>query len=512
MRKLGMAGAALAAGVTWAAALTAVPPAAAAEKGSTVTYESIPGDGGTALKALVIKPTGHGTGRSPLLVMPASWSLFHAEYLGAATQLAKESGYTVVSYTSRGFWDSAGTIEVAGRQDIADVSRVIDWAVRNANADETRVGAAGISYGAGISLLAAGSDKRVRAVAAMSGWTDLKASLYPNETVNDQSAALLLGAGNITGRLGTDLKRLQDAWIADELGPVLPLADERGAINRIGRINANRPAILVANQWADSIFPPGQTADFYERLTGPKRLMLQPGDHATAEGLGAVGLPNDTWTAAARWFDHYLRGVGNGVEREAPVNLKALNGGGWTGYPNWKAVTRGSAAYRLDGTRTLAAGGATVADSGIVFAHGVAQQAGIHWKIRVDQVDPRNGAVWRTAPYGRATTIGGFPRLRTTVIPSTRDSSFFAYLYDVAPNGEGQLVSHKPFTLRNATPGKARTVDLRLEPVSWKVPAGHRLALVVDTTDIRYRSMSRSGTFTLTSTAKAPSTLTIPTS
>ncbi|MBO2454832.1 acetylxylan esterase [Actinomadura barringtoniae] len=492
--------------------VTSATAAHAEDKGATVSYESIPGDGGAALKALVVRPTGYGTGRSPLLVMPASWSMPHAEYVLAATKLAKESGYTVVSYTSRGFWDSAGTIEVAGREDISDVSRVIDWAVKNAGADETRVGAAGISYGAGISLLAAAFDKRIKAVSAMSGWADLKASLYPNETVNEQAAATLLLAGNVTGRPGKDLKRLQDAYLADKLGPVLPLATNRGAATFVPQINANRPAVMIANQWGDGIFPPSQIAAFYNRLDVPKRLMLQPGDHATGEALGAAGLPNDVWAATGRWFDHYLKGADNGIDRETPVNLKPNNGGGWKGYASWRAVSRAAASYRLDGTRRLAAGKATVADSGIIFASGVAQQAGIQWKINVRQVDPKAGAVWQTAPYARATTVGGSPSLHTTVTPSAANSSVFAYLYDVAPNGEGQLISHKPYTLRDAAPGKPRAINVSFEPVSWTVPAGHHLALVVDTTDVRYRTMSKSGTVTLTSPAKDPSRLTVPTS
>jgi len=46
--------------------------------------------------------------------MPASWSAPSLEYVLAAAKLAKDSGYETISYTSRGFWDSGGTIQIAG--------------------------------------------------------------------------------------------------------------------------------------------------------------------------------------------------------------------------------------------------------------------------------------------------------------------------------------------------------------------------------------------------------------
>ena len=512
----------LAASVT---AAVLVAPTAHAAPGFAITYQTIPGDGGTALKAFVIKPTARGTGPFPLLVMPSSWSLLDVEYVGAAARLATERGFEVVSYTTRGFWDSAGQIEVAGPQDTADQSKVIDWAVANANADASRVGLAGISYGAGISLLTAARDKRVRAVAAMSAWADLAASLYPNQTLSEQTAATLLLAGDITGRPGTNLKKLQSAYFSGDLAPVLPLAAAHGAAAYLDQINANHPAILIGNAWEDGIFPPSQIIDFYNRLTGPKRLMLQPGDHGTTDGTGAIGLPNDTWAAAGAWFDHYLNGTDNGVDRDKPVQVKAANGGGWLGFASWQALGPRLNKYYLAGDgRTaskpktgwkerIAAGVPTIADSGILEATGIAQQFGLPWQAPISQIDRRYGAVWNAPASTRPTAVGGFPFLHTTVTPTANNTSLFAYLYDVGPDGVGSLITHKPYSLRNVRPGRAQTIDLRLEPIRWNLATGHHLTLVIDTMDIRYRSTSRTGTtLTFTSPASNPTYLTIPVS
>jgi predicted acyl esterase len=199
-------------------------PAAVAAPGHQISYETIPGVGGTSLKAFVVEPTGQGSGPFPLLVMPSSWAVPDIEYVGAAAKLAKESGYVVVSYTSRGFWDSGGEIDIAGPETVGDVSKVIDWAIANAHADGTKVGAAGISYGAGQSLLAAANDRRIKAAAALSTWTDLARSLYPNNTVSKQAVELLLAAGHATGRPGPVLQEAEDAYRDGRFWEVVPIS------------------------------------------------------------------------------------------------------------------------------------------------------------------------------------------------------------------------------------------------------------------------------------------------
>jgi len=87
----------------------------------------------------------------------------------------------------------------------------------------------------------------------------------------------------------------------------------------------------------------------------------------------------------------------------------------------------------------------------------------------------------------------------------------FAYLYDVDTHGIGALVTHKPFTLRGATPGQPAAVDFELERTNWNVQAGHHLALVVDTVDARYQAVNEPGAkLTFSSPAADPSWLQVP--
>ncbi|MGP4088794.1 CocE/NonD family hydrolase [Streptomyces sp. KR55] len=494
-------------------ALGLAPAAQAAP--NSVRFVDITGDGGTALKANVVMPAGADAGdRYPLLVLPTSWGLPQIEYLAQAQKLA-DAGYVVVSYNVRGFWQSGGHIEVAGPPDIADASRVIDWALANTPSDAGHIGMAGVSYGAGISLLAAAHDKRVRAVAALSGWADLIDSIYSGRTQHSQAAALLNGAGTLTGRPSPELQQIFKDFFASHLDredEMIAWGKKRSPATYVDRFNANGTAVMLANAWGDTIFPPNQYADFYEKLTVPKRLQLRPGDHATAEVTGLFGLPNDVWTDTGRWFDHHLKGADNGIDREQPVRLKSRSGGGYEDYPDWKSVTATSRKIALADTTTIHTNVNSGADGGIIFLSSILDQvAQVPPMASIPLLPRRWAAVWQSEKYATTQHVRGTAKLHTTITPTKESGTLVAYLYDVGPLGLGKLVSNAPFTFHGQTPGKPFGVDLELFSTAYDVPAGHRLALVVDTVDPLYIEHNPSGgRLTFSSPANDPSYVSIP--
>ena len=321
---------------------------------------------------------------------------------------------------------------------------------------------------------------------------------------------------------GSDLLEVQDGYLKDEFGHALELISTRGAAAYVDRINANRPAVLLSGGWQDGIVPPGQNIDFFNRLTVPKRLMYQAGDHATTDILGAVGLPNDAWTETTRWFDHHLRGVENGVDkprlrlpqgrrRRLLAELHRLERPGPRHPALLPAPARNSASAPKRGRRPSAPATAPSPTAASPWPPGQPLRrapTGRSARLRVKRAD---GLVFRTPRLGSTTVISGFPRFRTTVTPSARNTSLFVYLYDEGPGGEARLVTHVPYTLRDVAPGKARTLDLRLQPIRWKLAKGHRLTLVIDTMDVRYRSTStRRNKITFSSSTTDPSRLTFP--
>jgi len=489
-------------------------PAAQASTGG-VRFVDITGDGGTVLKANVITPAGaDGSRRYPLIVFPTSWGLPQVEYLAQAQKLAN-SGYIVVSYNVRGFWQSGGRIEVAGPPDIADASKVIDWALVNTPADAAHIGMGGVSYGAGISLLAAAHDQRVKAVAALSGWADLIDSIYSGRTQHVQAAGLLDGASVVTGRQSAELREIFDNFYASNLSKeqdMLNWGKKRSAATYVDQLNKNGAAVMMANAWGDSIFPPNQYADFYEKLTGPKRLEFRPGDHATAELTGLFGLPNDVWTDTERWFDRYLKGSANGIDKEQPVQLKSRSTGGYEGYPDWKSVGATTRKLALSGTTTIHTNVDSGADGGVVFLSSILDQVTQLPPVASIPLLPRRwAAVWQSEKYTTAQQVRGTAELHTTVTPTKESGTLVAYLYDVGPLGLGKLVSHAPYTFHGRTPGTSFGLDLELYSTAYDVPAGHRLALVVDTVDPLYIEHNPSGAqLTFSSPATDPSYVSIP--
>ncbi len=123
----------------------------------------------------------------------------------------------------------------------------------------------------------------------------------------------------------------------------------------------------------------------------------------------------------------------------------------------------------------------------------------------------RWAAVWQSERYGTAQRVRGTAMLHTTLTPTKESGTFIAYLYDVGPLGVGKLVTHAPYTWHDRTPGERFGVDLPLYSTAYDVPAGHRLALVVDTVDPLYTEHNPSGAqLTFSSPADDPSYLSVP--
>lgn len=470
-------------------------------------------------------------GRYPAIIFITSWALPSIEYFVQAQQFA-DAGYVVLSYTPRGFYTSGGTIDTAGPKDIADVSEVIDWALANTPTDPARIGAAGVSYGAGMSLIGAAFDSRIRAVAALSCWTDLPYSLFSDQTRHLQSAGLLWLSAELTGKPSAELRQaLTNFFDNQNLDSVIAYAQVRSAATYLDRINTNRPAILLANGYGDSFFGPNQLTSFFSRLAGPKRLELRPGDHAIPELTGILGLPNDAWTSTRRWFDQYLRGVNTGIASENPVQLQIRGQSTYESFPSWSAVSTSTARYNLSEvhwwsnegdlaagsqaswSKTIAAGDDTVANGGVVLlTNGAEAITGEPPQAWIPAVDRSNAAVWQSDWLSSSKRVRGAPHLRLTVTPgSSGQTTVIAYLYDTDWAGTGSLVTHVAVTLRNAVAGQPAAVDVDFPATAYDIPSGHRLSLVIDTVDPLYADKAPAfSSVRLSSPSTSPSYLSLP--
>lgn len=103
-------------------------------------------------------------------------------------ELLAEQGYAVLTWSARGFGESKGKIALNDPdREVADVSRLIDWLterpeVRLDDDGDPRVGLTGSSYGGAVTLLAAGYDDRIDAIAPQNTYNDLGDAFFPEST------------------------------------------------------------------------------------------------------------------------------------------------------------------------------------------------------------------------------------------------------------------------------------------------------------------------------------------
>src|ERR1700742_215395 len=113
----------------------------------------------------------------------------------------RKAGFNVLTWDSRGFGNSGGTVEVDSKDfEGRDVSALIDWLGKQPEAKldragDPRVGMTGVSYAGGIELVTAPEDTRIDAIAPIIAWHSLTTSLYKEETVKGGWASLLYASG-----------------------------------------------------------------------------------------------------------------------------------------------------------------------------------------------------------------------------------------------------------------------------------------------------------------------------
>ena len=256
----------------------------------------------------------------PLVVMINSWAMPGVEYIWPSRQMA-ENNYIAVEYEARGFYTSGGMIGTGGPDDIRDHAEVITWAMKKWG-DKLNVSAiatGGISYGAGISLMATANDSRITACFAMSGWASLIDALWWSESPSLFWTYALTIAGNMTGRepeIMTEM--LNNVMEHKNIPETLAWAGARSPITYIDQINARNVPVLMSNQFEDNMFHSNFQLDYWKKLTGPKKLFLAQGTHAEADGTGLFPVDNYIWDATYEWLDRFLKGVQNKVE-EMPI-------------------------------------------------------------------------------------------------------------------------------------------------------------------------------------------------
>lgn len=513
------------------------------------TSVPIPMRDGVRLFADIYRPSP--AGQYPVLLQRTSYdkSAGRAQFLDAIR--AAEQGYAVVIQDTRGRYGSEGEF-APFVSDIQDGYDTVEWCAGEPWSN-ARVGMYGISYvGATQWLAAIAAPPHLCAIvpgmtasdyhdgwvyrggalnlAFVAGWTaqflavpHLKRLGLTPEQRRGEEAAIMGSLDHLRRTLShlplSELPLLRREKLAPYFYEWLkhPEGDEYWERSSIrAHHNQIRVAALNIGGWYD-LFPAGPLDNFAgirkhgatDLARGAQKLIVGPWVHAFPPPA-ISGQRNFGWESALnfaelqyRWFDHWLKDIDNGVERERAVRIFVMNRG-WQVEDEWPlARTRyipfflhsGGRANTLDGDGVLGTDPPSAAppDS---FSYDPRDPVptvgaqGIHDHRRVETRS--DVLVYSTPPLEEEVEVTGPVKLILFAASSAPDTDFTARLIDVAPNGyaanlcEGIIRGRYRDSARCGTlmePGRPYKFTIDLVATSNLFQRGHRIRLEVSSSN-----------------------------
>jgi ABC-2 type transport system ATP-binding protein len=474
----------------------------------------------------------HGFGETKYAVQP------EAEYLARA-------GFAVLTWSARGFGASTGEIGLDSPDyEVKDVQQLVGWLARQPRVlldrpGDPRVGITGESYGGGIALLAAAYDHRIDAVVAQSTWNNLATALFPNGAgggpeggvFKRQWAGLLFTQGAVgfgasaggalpfqpgttlppagaarsalcgrfqpqicamyqqiatTGRATPQaislLLRSSPASVAGRMrAPTLLLQGENDSLFGMDQANANYQAIRRNGGPVDMVWFAGghdggdQETSRVNALTAQwfSRWLAQPAPPwPAASGQGATG---QAATGQPGFAVTRVLGFDPSSD-QASLGIATAQS-----YPGLAGTTR--RLVRLTGPPQAIVSPAGGAPASISVFPGLGPLAapGLTFDM------PGQSAAFTSAPLASPLQLTGSPlvRIRVSGAPVV---TLFAKIYDVDQAGNATLPSQLVSPVRVTGAQRGRLVSVALPGLDYGFAAGHRLRLVLTTTDFGYAS------------------------
>ena len=548
--------------------------AAAAVVETAVTVAGTPEPDGRPVDLDVsVLTTDPGQAR-PAVVLAHGFGGSKDDSAGVGRELAR-SGYTVITYTARGFGRSGGLIHLDDpAYEGADAVRLVDFAAGRPEVLSTGgdpvIGFAGASYGGAVSLVAAALDPRIDAIAPAYTWNSLVQALFPQHAVAGSPASLADvspaasgvfkqrwaslfflsgsdGGGSpaasgpgpaLCGRFAPELCAgyLETARTGRADPGLLRLLERSGPARLLSRVQA--PTLLLQGE-QDTLFPLDQADANLRGLPPgtPARMLWVAGGHDASTSV------TDQLDAIEDWFGRHLvpgePPADPGPAFSAVVPATALVGDGdddepatvtTPTYPGRGAVAPDLEQVGLTGNRqsVLSPAGGTPAALTSLPGTGAALTAATSLAGYGLGVLPGQSATFTSAPQTAPRSLVGSGRVELEVTSSAAEATLFVSLWDLGPDtvpsstssadeagdtgsGPGSPAAGgvqpssavlpgaavAPVRLTGLTPGAPRRVQVALPSVAHQVPVGHRLRLVVSSTDQAYAVPTRATGYTV---------------
>lgn len=171
-----------------------------------------------------------------------------------AARMLHEHGFGALLVDMRGRGESGGDWITFGRDDVRDLSAVLDYVIEMRGVDSGRIGAFGPSHGGATAIQLAAADERIKAVVADS----------PYDAINADTLATFT-------RLPAPLPWLVSRLIELRLGIDL---ESTSPVAVIGSISPR--AVFIIEAGADDVLVPGSGRRLYAAAREPKRFLFAP--------------------------------------------------------------------------------------------------------------------------------------------------------------------------------------------------------------------------------------------
>jgi putative CocE/NonD family hydrolase len=276
----------------------------------------------------------------------------------------------------------------------------------------------------------------------------------------------------------------------------------------VGRVKV---PTIVGMGWQDFQTQITGGITLYQALEVPKRLYVLPGGH------GVVLRQTLVQQDEIRWFDRWLKGTENGVERDPSVTVfweVSRKGGddfrGGVATPNWITTHTGWPPPEVRMQPFYLTGDAQLTNEQPTSAEQTAPRSytyptgteliGNNAQFSIP-VEPEGVLVYRSAPMTEDLTILGAPQLTFYVSLEHEDADFAIDLHDLYPNGDIQYLQRglmrasmraidgtrtRPDAIRQRyaardplKPGKVYEIKMSLPPVGAVIREGHRLEVTI---------------------------------
>lgn len=247
----------------------------------------------------------------------------------------------------------------------------------------------------------------------------------------------------------------------------------------------------------------------FEHLQCPKKALIGPWLHIWPDA-GTPGPRIDHLHEMTRWWDHWLKGIDNGVTAEPPITLyvqeydppradRPLTSGFWRYEAGWPLARSRQQALHLAALGQLTSQPATTPSpasytynptAGTSF--GLFSAASPHI-LPVDQrLEDPYSLNWISEPLTETLEILGYPEAHLYVAVTAEVAFVNVRLIDVAPDGQAALVTKGILNLTHRAsheqptalePGQVYAVRFKLDATSWRFAPGHRVQISINGAD-----------------------------